>query len=376
MEQYELENIRNLVLLSHNGAGKTSLSEAALFDSGAITRLGKTADGTTLSDYDPIEVKHKISINLSVLPLQWKGKKLNIIDTPGYSDFVAEVKAGIRVSEGAVIAVCASSGVEVGTEQAWGYTEDAGLARIIFVNKMDRENADFYKTVQALQAKFGPKCVPLQLPIGAQHDFQGVVDLLTLKSYTGTEAKVGEIPSAMQKQVDSFREKLAEAAAEVDDSLLEKYLAGTALTLEELTSALRKGVVTGKLVPVLAGSALKNIGIGFLLDAVNSYMPSPKERNVSIIADAGKPATIPPSREGPLAAQVFKTTADPYVGKLTYFRVYSGVFASNSHILNVSRGEMERIGQLFIVKGKTQEPAGQINAGDIGGVAKLSTTGT
>ena len=376
MEQFELENIRNLVLLSHNGAGKTSLSEAALFDSGAITRLGKTADGTTLSDYDPIEVKHKISINLSVLPLQWKGKKLNIIDTPGYSDFVAEVKAGIRVSEGAVIAVCASSGVEVGTEQVWGYTEDAGLARIIFVNKMDRENADFYKTVQALQTKFGPKCVPLQLPIGAQHDFQGLVDLLTLKSYTGTEAKAGEIPSSMQKQVDSFREKLAEAAAEVDDSLLEKYLAGTALTLEELTSALRKGVVTGKLVPVLAGSALKNIGIGFLLDAVNSYMPSPKERNVSIIADAGKPATIPPSREGPLAAQVFKTTADPYVGKLTYFRVYSGVFASNSQVWNSTRGEAERIGQLFTVKGKTQEPAQQISAGDIGGVAKLNVTTT
>ncbi|MEK7353408.1 MAG: elongation factor G [Chloroflexota bacterium] len=376
MEQFALENIRNLVLLSHNGAGKTSLSEAALFDAGAITRLGKTADGTTTSDYDPIEVKHKISINLSVLPCQWKGKKLNIIDTPGYSDFVAEVKAGIRVSEGAIITVCAASGVEVGTEQVWAYSEEVGLARLIFVNKMDRENADFFRTVAALQAKFGSRCVPLQLPIGAQHDFQGVVDLLTLKSYTGTEAKAGEVPSSLQSQVTSFREKLVETAVEVDDSLLEKYLAGTALTLEELTGALRQGVVTGKIVPVLAGSALKNIGIGLLLDAVNSYLPSPKERQVAVIGDSGKTETIPPNREGPLAAQVFKTTADPYVGKLTYFRVYSGVFTSNSQVWNSTRGETERIGQLFTVKGKTQEPVQQISAGDIGGVAKLNITAT
>ena len=376
MEQYALENIRNLVLLSHNGAGKTSLSEAALFNSGAITRLGKVADGTTVSDYDQIEVKHKISINLSVLPCEWKKTKLNIIDTPGYSDFVAEAKAGIWVSEGAVITVCAASGVEVGTEQVWAYSEEAKLSRLIFINKMDRENADFYRTVEVLQAKFGSKCVPIQLPIGAQHEFQGVVDLLTLKSYTGTEAKEGEIPSALQSQVKSFREKLVEAAAEVDDSLLEKYLAGTTLTLEELTGSLRKGVVTGKIVPVLVGSALKNIGVGFLLDAINSYLPSPKEREVAVIGSLAKPATIPPSREGPLAALVFKTTADPYVGKLTYFRVYSGVFTSNSQVWNTNRGEMERIGQLFTVRGKTQEPVPQISAGDIGGVAKLSITAT
>ena len=376
MEQFALENIRNLVLLSHEGAGKTSLSEAALFDSGAITRLGKTADGTTTSDYDPIEVKHKISINLSVLPCQWKGNKLNIIDTPGYSDFVAEVKAGIRVSDGAVITVCAASGVEVGTEQVCAYSEEVGLARLIFVNKMDRENADFFRTVSALQAKFGAKCVPLQLPIGAQHEFVGLVDLLTLKSYTGTEAKAGEVPSSLQNQVKTFREKLVEAAVEVDDSLLEKYLAGTALTLEELTGALRQGVVSGKIVPVLVGSALKNIGVGFLLDAVNSYLPSPKECQVAVIGDSGKPATIPPSPEGPLAAMVFKTTADPYVGKLTYFRVYSGVFHSNSQVWNATRGEIERVGQVFTVKGKTQEPVSQISAGDIGGVAKLNITTT
>lgn len=376
MEQYALENIRNFVLLSHNGAGKTSLSEAILFNAGATTRLGKVADGTTASDYDPIEVKRQISINLSVLPCAWQKKKLNIIDTPGYSDFVAEVKAGIRVSEGAIITVCAASGVEVGTEQTWAYSEEAKLSRLIFVNKMDRENADFARTVAALQAKFGAKCVPVQVPIGSQSTFSGIVDLLTLKSYTGSEAKAGDVPASVQSQVTQFREKLVEAAAEVDDSLVEKYLGGTELTLEELTSALKKGVASGKIVPILAGSALKNIGIGLLLDAINNYLPSPAGREVTTIGEDGKTATLPPSPDGPLAALVFKTTADPYVGKLTYFRVYSGVFASNSQVWNANRGEAERIGQLFTVRGKTQEPVAQISAGDIGGVAKLSITAT
>jgi elongation factor G len=376
MEQYAAEKIRNLVLLAHNGAGKTSLSEDILFNTGTINRLGKVADGTTVSDYDPIEVKHKISINLSVLPCAWKSNKINIIDTPGYLDFVAEVKAGISVCEGAVIVVCAASGVEVGTEQVWAFTEAAKTSRIIFMNKMDRENADFFRTFQAIQTKMGPKCVALQIPIGSQADFQGVIDLLNLKSYIGTEAKEGPIPDALQAQVKSFREKLMEAAAEVDDSLLEKYLGGTELTMEELSSSLSKGVLSGKIVPVLAGSALKNIGVGLLLDAVNTYLPSPKERQVSVTGAGDKKETIPPSSEGPLAALVFKTTADPYVGKLTYFRVYSGVFASNSQVWNSSRGEAERIGQLFTVRGKTQEPVAQISAGDIGGVAKLSITAT
>ncbi len=376
MEQYGLENIRNLVLLSHNGAGKTSLSEAALFVAGVINRLGKVSDGTTTSDYDPAEVKHQISINLSVLPFRWKETKINLLDTPGYSDFVAEVKAGIRVSEGAVVVVCAASGVEVGTEQVWAYSEEANLPRLIFVNKMDRENADFYRTVDELRAKFGSKCVPLQLPIGAQNDLQGVVNLLTMKSYTGSEAKEGEIPSSLQSQVKSFREKLVEAAAEVDDSLLEKYLGGEEISMEELNDGLRRGVTTGKVVPVLVGSALKNIGISLLLDAVNSYLPSPKERDIAVIGDSGKQETTEPNQAGPLAALVFKTTADPYVGKLTYFRVYNGVINSNSQVWNATRGEAERIGQLFTLRGKTQEPVSQISTGDIGGVAKLSLTST
>jgi len=213
MKQYGLESIRNLVLLSHCGAGKTSLAEAALFDSGAITRLGKVDEGKATSDYDPDEVKRKISINLALLPCEWKETKLNLIDTPGYSDFVGEVKAAVRVSEGAVMVVCAASGVEVGTEQVWEYCEEASLSRLIFINKMDRENADFYQTVGQLQSKFGSKCLPVQLPIGAQDDFQGIVDLLTVKGYAGSPPKETEIPSSLQDQVQSFREKLGEAIA-------------------------------------------------------------------------------------------------------------------------------------------------------------------
>ena len=373
MQQYSLEHIRNLALLSHCGAGKTSASEAILFTAGAITRLGKVDDGSTTSDYDPDEVKRKISINLSLLPCQWKGTKINLIDTPGYSDFVGEVKAAMRVSEAAIIVVCAASGVEVGTEQVWAYCEEADLPRLIFINKMDRENADFHRTVEELQSKFGSRCIPLQLPIGAHNDFQGVVDLLTMKSYIGSPPKEAEIPSSLQNQADSLREKVVEAAAEVDDRLIEKYLGGEELSLEELSHGLRQAVVTGKAVPVLVGSAIQNIGISLLVDAIYDYLPSPKERDV-VIAEATQ--AIEPSQDASLAALVFKTSADPYVGKLTYFRVYTGSVDSNSQLWNATRGGIERIGQLFTVRGKTQEPVPQLRAGDMGAVAKLSLTST
>jgi len=375
MKQYGLENIRNLVLLSHSGAGKTSLSEAILFTTGAVTRLGKVDDGTTTSDYDPDEVKRKISLNLAMLPCEWKETKINFIDTPGYSDFVGDVKAAIRVSEGAIIVICAASGVEVGSEQVWAYSEEVNLPRLILVNKMDRENADFYRTVKELQSKFGRRCIPVQLPIGAQDDFQGIVDLLTKKAYTGSPAKEAEIPSSLQSQIDSYREQLIEAVAETDDSFIEKYLSGEELSLEELNNGLRQGVATGKIVPIFAGSAIKNIGVTSLLDAAYSYLPSPKEREVTIVEDSTQ-KTIEASQDAPLAALVFKTSADPYVGKLTYFRVYTGVIESNSQVWNAAHGEAERIGQLFALKGKNQEPVPKVGAGDIGAVAKLNVTNT
>ncbi|MGB2814418.1 MAG: elongation factor G [Dehalococcoidales bacterium] len=375
MEQLGLEKIRNIALLSHAGAGKTSAAEAMLFTAKAINRLGKVDDGSSTSDYDPDEIKRKISINLSLLPFQWQDTKVNILDTPGYSDFVGEVNAGVRASEAAVIVVCAASGVEVGTSQVWEYCQEANLPRLIFVNKMDRENADFFKTVNDIQARFGPKCLPIQIPIGAQHDFQGIIDLLALKAYTDSPPKEGEIPSSLEGQVNTFREKLIEAAAETDDSLIEKYLGGEELTSEELRNGLRKAVVSGSIFPILAGSGLQNVGIDQLLDAMVDYLPSPAEREVVAITDS-KEEKFEPGIDEPLAALVFKTTADPYVGKLTYFRVFSGNIDSNSQVWNATRGSAERIGQLFMLRGKNQEPVAKISAGDIGAVAKLNVTNT
>jgi len=286
MKQYSPENIRNVVLLSHSGAGKTSLSEAVLFTAEAITRLGRVDAGSTTSDYDPDEMKRKISRNLSLLPCEWQDTKINLIDTPGYSDFAGEVKAAVRVSEGAVIVVSAAAGVEVGTEQAWAYSEEARLARLIFINKMDRENANFYKTVDELQSRFGPKCLPLQIPLGAHNDFKGVVDLLKMKGYVGSKAEETEVPASLKDQVSSFREKMVETIAEVDDTLIEKYLGGEELSLEELKTGLQQAVMSGKIVPILTGSALQNVGVAPLIDAVCSYLPSPKEAEIITTSDS------------------------------------------------------------------------------------------
>ncbi|MEE8330425.1 MAG: elongation factor G [Acidimicrobiia bacterium] len=376
MADYGLDTIRNSVLLSHNGTGKTSLAEAMLFNAKAVNRLGKVDDGSSTSDYDPEEHKRNMSISLSLLPYEWQGNKVNLIDTPGYLDFVGEVRCGMRVAEGAVVVVCAASGVEVGTEQVWSYAEEAGLPRLIVINKMDRENANFARTVEAVQSRFGRKCVPIQLAIGDHNDFKGIVDLLTMRSYTGTDSTEGDIPEALQGEADSLREQMVEAAAEADDSLIEKYLGGEDLSQQELIDGLRQGVVGGKVVPILATSALKNIGVSQLMDAIGSYLPSPGDREYAVVAAGGEQETVRPEADGPLAAIVFKTTADPYVGRLTYFRVFSGTFRSSSQAWNSTREENERIGQVFVMRGKNQEPVQQIRAGDIGAVAKLNVTAT
>jgi elongation factor G len=373
MPKYGLDNIHNAVLLSHGGAGKTSLSEAMLFNAGVINRLGKVDEGSTTSDYDPDEIKRKISINLSLLPVAWRDNKINIIDAPGYTDFVGDIRAGMRVSEGAVIVVCATSGVEVGTELVWGYCEETKLPRLIFINKMDRENADFAKVAGEIKTKLDARCVPVQMAIGAHTSFEGVIDLLTMKAYTGagSQAKETEIPAALKAQADAYREKLVEAIAEVNDALIEKYLGGEEISTEELTTTLRQAVVSGKIVPVLAGSALQNVAVNQLMDAICDYLPLPKECKVALSGGSAEP-----SEAAPLAALVFKTTADPYVGKLTYFRVYNGVISSNSQVSNSSQNAAERIGQLFLMRGKAQEPVPEVRAGDIGAVAKLNVTAT
>ena len=376
MAQYGLDNIRNLALLAHNGAGKTSLAEAILFNTKIINRLGKVSEGSTTSDYDPAEQKRAMSINLSMLPYIWQGNKINLMDTPGYPDFIGEVKSAIRVSEGAVIVVCAASGVEVGTEQVWAYCDTVNLARIVYINRMDRENVDFTKVVDQIQSKFGRKCLPIQLPIGEHTTFQGVIDLLKMKSYTGAVSKEGEVPAELLNEAKSLREKLIESIAETEDALLEKFLGGEELNPEELTKALTKAVAAGKLIPIMAGAGLQNIGVLPLMDAIVNYLPPPKDHQVEIVGEDNKPAKMAADPKGNLAALVFKTSADPYVGRLTYFRVYCGAITSNSQVWNVTRNEHERIGQLFILRGKNQEAVQEIGAGDIGAVAKLTVTAT
>jgi elongation factor G len=370
--------IRNVVLLSHQGAGKTSLAELMLFASGAIQRLGSVADGTTTSDYDPLEVERQMGINLSLLPVQWQGMKLTIIDAPGYADFTGEVRSGLRVTEGAIIVICAASGVEVGTERMWSEAGSENLPRLVFVNKMDRDNADFFSTLKGIQSKLSPRCLPLQLPIGSQKDFQGIIDLVTMKAYIGADSQESEIPAALREQAEANREKLVETAVEIDDALINKYLEGESIDKEEIIAAIRKSTIEGKLVPVFAGSALKGIGSQQILNGICSYLPSPEEKDKIVVKDvaSGNQEEIKSSVESSLAGLVFKTTADPYVGKLSYFRVYSGLISTNSQVWNANKNSMERIGQLLTMLGKNQQPVSQVAAGDIGAVARLSVTTT
>ncbi|MBI2305030.1 MAG: elongation factor G [Chloroflexi bacterium] len=370
------ENIRNVVLLSHVSAGKTSLAEAMLYNAGAISRLGKVEEGNTTSDYEPEEVKRRISISLSLLPFSWRETKINVIDTPGYADFVGEVKAGIHAADGVVLVVCAASGVEVGTEQVWQYANERQLPRLILVNKMDRENADFRRSLNQIQDLFGRHCLPLQLPIGAQSDFRGTVDLLSRKAYLNSKEEAVSPSEALEEDIESFRDKLVETIAETDDALTDRYLGGETISDAELWQALAKGVKEDKIVPVLATSSLRNIGTIPFIDALCKLLPSPKERGTIRATTPQGEELMEPEPTSPLAAQVFKTTTDPYIGKLTYLRVFSGTLYSDSSVWNSSRGKQERIGQLFTLRGKTQEPVPQLGAGDIGAVAKLSDTST
>jgi elongation factor G len=375
MQQSGPDKIRNVALLSHSGSGKTSLAEAMLFDSGAISRMGSVADGTTASDYDPDEIKHKISLNLAILPLNWKNTRINIIDTPGYPDFVGEVKSALRVSESAVIVVCAASGVEVGTEQVWGYAANANLPRLIFMSKMDRENANFAGTLEQIQSKLSARCLPIQVPIGAQKEFKGVIDVISGKAYAGAPAKEIEVPAAMKADIDKARDNLIEAVVEVDDEIMTRYLDGGEITTEEIYKCLKASTTQGSVIPVLAGSGLANNGAIGLLDAIVEYLPSPTAAGpFKAVNASGAEEEVKPAPDSPLTALVFKTTTDPHVGKVSFFRVYSGVLSSNSQVWNVNKGAVERIGQVSLPRGKTQETTNQVGTGDIGLVVKLANT--
>ena len=376
MKEYKTEQIRNVVLLGHGGTGKTSLAEAALFSSGGVSRLGKVDDGSTTSDFEPDEVKRKISISLALAPCEWAGHKINLIDTPGYADFVGEVKSGIRAADIGAIVVDAVSGVQVGTEMAWMHAEQARLPRVFFVNRMDRENANFEQAVSQLQARFGKGIAPLMLPIGSQDSFSGVVHVAENKAYAGDKGAPGEVPGDMAAAVASAREQLVEAVAEADDDLLNKYLEGEEISEAEITAALKKGMAAGVVYPVFVGSAAKNIGISKFLDALVADCPSPGDMAAQTAKNNGGEEELKADAAGPLAAFVFKTSADPFVGRLTYLRIVSGTLKADSHVWNANHSADERLGQLSVLKGKTQEHVPTLAAGDIGAVAKLTHTVT
>jgi elongation factor G len=366
MKVYRAEQIRNVALISHVGAGKTSLVDAALYNSGAVTRQGKVDEGTSISDYDPDELKRRISLNVKVLPVEWKNHKINFIDTPGYADFVGEVKAGLRVADAALVVVTAEKGVEVGTELTWQYADERNLPRMVLVNKLDRENTSFDQALESLRKQFGIKVVPLQLPIGEQAGFRGVVDLVSQKAYTfegGNKVKEIPVPADLKDRISTYREQLIESAVESDDTMMEKFLEGEELSDEEIASVVKQGTRSGQLVPVLCASASKNIAVQTLLDAITDYLPDP----VDALAEDAR------AFGDTLSLLVFKNAA-AQVGTISTFRVYSGTLKTDTHVYNVRTKADERMAQLVTPRGKTQESTTEIPAGDIAAVAKLSNT--
>ena len=369
MPKVDVRNLRNVALLSHSGAGKTTLSEAVLFHIKATTRMGRVEDGNTVSDYEPEEIKRSSSIQTTLIACEWNDKKINFLDTPGYDDFWGEVSSALRVVEGAAILVAAQSGVDVGTERSWNATEAAGLPRVFVVNKMDRENASFSRCVADIQATFGKRCVPFHLVIGEAQDFEGVISVVDPPD---------DVPSELAASLEAARERLIEAAAETDDALADKYLEGEELTQAEIENGIRAGIAKGQLVPILASSATKSLGVAELIDAIQTFLPSPADGVRPLMASSSSQATedLNSDPDSSLAAFVFKTTADPFVGKLSLFRVYQGTIKSNSEVWNHVREQSERIGQLYLPRGKSQENVPEVVAGDMGAIGKLSATVT
>ena len=379
MKSVDLPHIRSVVLAGHAGAGKTTLAEQLLFRAGAIPRMGRVDDGTAHLDFEPEEQKRRESLSLAVGTFEYGGTRISLVDTPGYPDFVAEMIQGFAAADGALFVMDASAGVESGLEQAVALGRQTGTAACFFINKCDRENADPTAALDALRSTFGEKVAPLQLAIGAADSFNGHVDLVHRKAYRwdGDEEVEIPMPDDLADEVALRRDQLLAAAAEADDDVLVKYLDGEEISDPELEACLRKGVKESVLAPVLVGSAAKGIGLRGLLDAIVRYLPSPAdEAPVAATDKAGAAVEVPADEQGPLLVRVFKTTADPFVGRLTYLRVLSGTLHSQAHVWNTTRDEDERIGQLLLLHGKEQEPIGELKAGEIGAVAKLSVTET
>lgn len=383
MANFEVGKIRNVAVIAHGGAGKTSLIEAMLFDCGMTDRLGNVQDGTTVTDYEPEEIDRKITITSSLAFCNWDKHRINLMDTPGFINFIEDTRGSLRVADGAVIIVSALSGVKAETEKVWKYACEFEIPRIVFINKMDKETANFERALSELEKSFDTEGVPLNIPIGIGEGFSGVIDVVKMKAYrfSGGKAEESDIPAEMQSEADKYRKKLIEKIAESDDKLLEKYLEGGELTNDEIVNGIKEGSLTRKFIPVTCGSALKNIGIQSLIESVVLCLPSPVEMaGISPVKGRspkdGSEIVRKPADNEPLAAYVFKTIADPYAGKLSLFRVYSGTLKADSNAFNSTADAKERVGQIFHLLGKKQVPVQALGAGEIGVVPKLKGTNT
>lgn len=380
MSHKAADRIRNVALIGHRGCGKTSLHEAMLFEAGAINRLGKVEDGSTVSDHEDDERARGLSINACVSCFPYADREINLIDTPGEPSFVADAAAALRVADSAVVVVNGVAGVEVQTERLWQRADAEGLARLVFVNMLDRDRADFFAALDSLKAAFGPHVVATEIPIGAEHEVRGVVDLIDMEAwvYEGSDpgsAERAPIPDELRAQAEEYREKLMDEVAENSDALMERYLDGEEIAHEEIVTALKQGVTDGHLFPVTCGVATRNLGTNRLLDALVEDLPSPQMRGALAALDGdGEAIEVEPDEDGPLVAYVFKTTADPYAGRINLFRVYSGTIRSDSHAVNVTHQQKERLGQIGQPLGKELRPVPDLGAGDIGAIAKLKET--
>jgi elongation factor G len=376
MKEYGTDAIRNVALVSHGGTGKTTLVAALLHTTGATTRMGKVEDGSTASDYDDEEVRRGISLYTSVVPVEHNDHKINVLDTPGFLDFIGEVISALRVADGAVVLLDSVAGVEVGTEITWQYCDRFNLPRFVVVNKMERDNANFQKALASMQEFSSTRLVPVQLPMGEKAGFKGVIDLLSMKAFVGNSKTASEIPAEYRSAAEEARMTLIEAAAEGEDALLEKYLESGELTDEEIRRGLRAVVQNCSFVPVFVASGQMEIGIFPLMDAIIDLFPSPAQVGPAIATGKNGEEKLEPSDSGPLAAYVWKTTADPFVGKLTFFRVYSGTANSDSRVWNQNKSIEERFGQVSIMRGKETLNVRAVHTGDIGVVPKLAETTT
>ncbi len=376
MKEYTTESIRNIALASHSNSGKTMLAEAFLHFTGATTRLGRIEDGTTVSDFEDEEHRRGISLSTSLLPVEYKDYKINLLDTPGYTDFIGEVISALRVADGALVLVDSVAGAEVGTEIALNYCEQFKLPRFIVINKMNRDNANFQKAVASLQSIIETRLVLVQLPWGEKQDFKGVIDLLTQKVYVGDGKTVQDIPGEYADSVATTRMELIEAAAEGEDALLEKYLEGEELTADEIKRGLREVIHSGSCTPVFVAAGSAEIGLAPLLDAIIDLFPAPNQIPPVVALGKNEEEQLSANDSGPLAAYVWKTTADPFVGKITYFRVYSGMVTSDSRVWNQNKGAEERFGTVHLMRGKEQIAVKVVHSGDIATVPKLNVTAT